>query len=161
MLVFDAAALKEEWGIRPDQVVDFQTLVGDSVDNIPGVPLVGPKVASEWLAKFDTLDNLLAHADELPKGKRKENLLASREQIHSQPPAGAAAIRKCRLRIDWEAAQAGQFDPAGAAELFAEFGFHRLTNQMRCIGEDRCADNSRIATRRLPRRSGCNGWSTK
>lgn len=129
-LVFDAAALQEDWHIRPEQVVDFQTLVGDSVDNIPGVPLVGPKVAGEWLSKYGTLDNLLAHADELPKGKRKENLLASRDQIvvtrrlvrlHSEVP----------ISVRWNSSQAGHFDPAGAAELFAEFGFHSLTNQMR------------------------------
>ena len=103
--IFDAAALKEEWQVRPDQVVDFQTLVGDSVDNIPGVPLVGPKVAGEWLAKYDTLDNLLAHADELPKGKRKENLLASRDQIpisrrlaRLHLRSAAVAELDCRLR---------------------------------------------------------------
>ena len=44
--MFDAAALSEDWGMRPDQVVDFQALVGDPVDNVPGVPLIGPKIAS-------------------------------------------------------------------------------------------------------------------
>ena len=128
--IFDAAALKEEWGITPEQVVDFQTLVGDSVDNIPGVPLVGPKVAGEWLGKFGTLESLLANADQLPKGKRKENLLASKDQIfvsrrlarlHSEVP----------VTINWPTAGTGRFDPIGAAELFAEFGFHTLTKQMR------------------------------
>ncbi len=129
-LIFDAAALQEEWGIRPEQVVDFQTLVGDSVDNIPGVPLVGPKVAKEWLGKFGTLDNLLAHSDELPKGKRKENLLAAREQL----PVTRRLVRlhsEVPISIHWDHAKAGHFDPAGAAEFFAEFGFHTLTNQMR------------------------------
>lgn len=127
---FDAAALKQEWGVRPDQVVDFQALVGDSVDNIPGVPLVGPKVAAEWLSKYDTLDNLLAHADELPKGKRKDNLLAGREQL----PISRRLARlddNVSIAIDWRRGRAGQFEPAGAAELFAEFGFQSFTNQMR------------------------------
>src|SRR5262245_45710195 len=128
--IMDAPALKDEWGITPEQVVDFQALTGDSVDNIPGVPLVGPKVAGEWLGKYNTLDNLLDHAEELPKGKRKENLLASRDQLpvwrrlarlHSEVP----------LEIDWSAARTGRFDPDGAAELFSEFGFHTLTSQMR------------------------------
>src|SRR5262249_5965616 len=65
--IYDACALAADWHVRPEQVVDFQALVGDSVDNVPGVPLVGPKVAGEWLGKYDTLDNLLEHADELPK----------------------------------------------------------------------------------------------
>jgi DNA polymerase I len=128
--MFDAAALKEEWGIRPEQVVDFQTLVGDSVDNIPGVPLVGPKVAGEWLAKFGTLENLLARADELPKGKRKENLLSTREQIFI---SRQLARLDCEVPVPiyWERGRAGQYDPAGAADLFAELGFHTLTNLMR------------------------------
>ncbi len=128
--VMDAAALAADWGIRPDQVIDFQTLVGDSVDNIPGVPLVGPKVAGQWLKEFDTLENLLAHADELPKGKRKDNLIASREQI----PISRQLARletHAPISLDWNDAITGSFDPAGAAELFAEFGFHSLTNQMR------------------------------
>ena len=116
---------------RPEQVVDFQTLVGDSVDNIPGVPLVGPKVAGEWLGKFGTLENLLAHADELPKGKRKENLLASARSDCRQLAGWCGCIPKCRFRSIGTDAKAGHFDPAGAAELFAEFGFHTLTNQMR------------------------------
>ena len=132
--LIDAAELQSDWGIRPDQVVDFQALVGDSVDNIPGVPLVGPKVAGEWLNKFGTLDNLLAHAEELPKGKRKDNLLAGREQL-------AISRKLARLETnlpiepDWNDAIAGSFDPIGAAELFAEFGFHSLTNQMRQRGQ--------------------------
>jgi DNA polymerase-1 len=128
--MFDAAALQEEWGIRPEQVVDFQTLVGDSVDNIPGVPLVGPKVAGEWLAKFGTLENLLAHADELPKGKRKENLLSTREQIFISRQL-ARLDSEVPVPIRWERGRAGRYDPFGAADLFAELGFHTLTNQMR------------------------------
>src|SRR4029079_8042849 len=66
-VIYDAESLKADWGVRPDQVVDFQALVGDTVDNVPGVPLIGPKIASEYLQKFDTLDQLLARVEELPK----------------------------------------------------------------------------------------------
>src|SRR5690606_5437202 len=50
--VYDVAALAADWGIRPAQVVDFQALVGDPIDNIPGVPLIGPKVARELIDKY-------------------------------------------------------------------------------------------------------------
>ena len=63
--VFDAAALEADWGIRPDQVVDFQALVGDSVDNVPGVALIGPKIAAELLRKHETLEGVLDHAWEV------------------------------------------------------------------------------------------------
>ncbi|MGC4003851.1 MAG: 5'-3' exonuclease H3TH domain-containing protein [Pirellulales bacterium] len=77
--LMDAAALYDDWGIRPDQVVDYQTLVGDPVDNVPGVPLIGPKIAKELLQKFDTLENVYANLDQLGTGKRKQNLENSRE----------------------------------------------------------------------------------
>ena len=50
-LIYDEQMLWEDWGVRPDQVVDFQSLVGDSVDNVPGVHLIGPKIAKELLQK--------------------------------------------------------------------------------------------------------------
>src|SRR5262249_13545196 len=58
--VFDVAALEKDWGIRPDQVVDLQALMGDSVDNVPGVPGVGLKTAAKLLQEYDTIENLLA-----------------------------------------------------------------------------------------------------
>ncbi|MEZ6072364.1 MAG: 5'-3' exonuclease H3TH domain-containing protein [Pirellulales bacterium] len=68
--MYGEAELAEDWGIRPNQVVDFQALVGDSVDNVPGVPLIGPKLARE-LGDYETLDAVLDHADEV-KGKEAE-----------------------------------------------------------------------------------------
>ncbi|MFM9196327.1 MAG: 5'-3' exonuclease H3TH domain-containing protein, partial [Planctomycetia bacterium] len=57
--VLGPAELLAEWGIRPDQVVDFLSLVGDAVDNVPGIPGIGPKIASELLKTYGTLDQLL------------------------------------------------------------------------------------------------------
>src|SRR5204863_5747271 len=59
--VFGAAELLTTWGVRPDQVVDFQSLVGDSVDNVKGVPGIGPKNAQELLAKYETLEGVFAN----------------------------------------------------------------------------------------------------
>ena len=70
--IFDEAALLDAWKIRPDQVVDFQALVGDPTDDIPGVPLIGPKIAAELLDKFGTLENVLDHAGEISGKKRKQ-----------------------------------------------------------------------------------------
>ncbi len=100
--LYDAAALKADWGVRPEQVVDFQALVGDSVDNVPGVPLIGPKVASEYLQKYDTLDNLLESAEELPKGKRRDNLVAFRDQAILSREL-VRLERHVPLPIDWDA----------------------------------------------------------
>jgi DNA polymerase-1 len=74
-LVYDAASLLTDWGIRPEQVIDYQTLVGDSVDNIRGAEGVGPKTASKYLQDYGTIENLIAHVEDL-KSKKKENLQA-------------------------------------------------------------------------------------
>ena len=78
--ILDAAGVTAKFGVPPESIVDYLTLVGDTVDNVPGVPKVGPKTASKWLAEYRTLENLVAHADEI-KGKVGENLRASLEQI--------------------------------------------------------------------------------
>ncbi len=84
----DTAVLLEEWGIRPDQVVDYQTLVGDPVDNVPGVPLIGPKIAKELLQQFDTLDNIFANIDKVAGAKRKENLTNGQAPSDDLAPVG-------------------------------------------------------------------------
>jgi DNA polymerase-1 len=69
----DAAGVNEKFGVPPERIVDYLTLVGDSVDNVPGVEKVGPKTAAKLLAQYGSLDNLIAHADEV-KGVVGENL---------------------------------------------------------------------------------------
>ena len=76
----DAAWVHAKFGVPPESIVDYLALVGDTVDNVPGVPKVGPKTAAKWLAEYGTLENLVAHAHEI-KGKVGENLRASLEQI--------------------------------------------------------------------------------
>ena len=76
----DAAGVRAKFGVPPESIVDYLALVGDSVDNVPGVPKVGPKTASKWLAEYRTLDNLVENAGAI-KGKVGESLRASLEQI--------------------------------------------------------------------------------
>ena len=78
--VLDAAGVTAKFGVPPESIVDYLTLVGDAVDNVPGVPKVGPKTAAKWLAEYRTLDNLVENAGAI-KGKVGENLRASLEQI--------------------------------------------------------------------------------
>lgn len=72
----DPAGVKEKFGVRPDQIIDYLTLVGDTSDNVPGVPKVGPKTAVKWLDEYETLDNIIANADKFT-GKIGENLRES------------------------------------------------------------------------------------
>ncbi|MCA9173505.1 MAG: DNA polymerase I [Planctomycetales bacterium] len=128
-LVYDEVALEKDWGIRPDQVVDFQSLVGDSVDDVPGVPLIGPKFAKELLNRFETLEGVLDHADEVSGVKRKENLktyrdqaLMSRELVRLTPDVP--------IEIDWKDGQVGGVNRREALELCREFGFRRLGDRI-------------------------------
>ncbi len=69
----------EKFGVKPEQVVDVQSLAGDSSDNIPGVPGIGVKTAAELIKKYKTLENLLKRAAEIPQKKRKETLLENKD----------------------------------------------------------------------------------
>ena len=72
-VTLDEAAVQEKFGVAPTRIIDFLSLTGDSVDNIPGVDKCGPKTAAKWLGEYDTLDNLMANADRVG-GKVGENL---------------------------------------------------------------------------------------
>ena len=62
---YDLAKIEERWGLRPDQMLDYKALKGDSTDNIPGIPGVGEKTASKLVATWGTLDDLYEHLDEV------------------------------------------------------------------------------------------------
>jgi DNA polymerase-1 len=127
--VMDAMALADDWGIRPDQVVDFQALVGDKVDNVPGVPLIGPKIACELLTTYGTLDAVLDNAANVKGAKRSQNLLQSRAQ---------ALLSRQLVRLDdnvpvvpdWNAGRVGGFDHNRLDELCGEFGFRSFGDQV-------------------------------
>ncbi len=123
----------ELWGIeRVDQVVDMLGLQGDAVDNIPGVPGIGPKTAAKLLAEFDSMENLLDNADQV-KGKNSERLVEFREQ---------ALLSKTLARIDIQAPiqfHEGDFhldppDKEKMSELFRELEFRALAKKI--LGEE-------------------------
>ena len=76
----DRAGVHEKFGVWPEQIIDFLALVGDSSDNIPGVPGVGPKTAAKWLTEHGDLDTIKSHATEIP-GKVGESLRNTLEQL--------------------------------------------------------------------------------
>jgi len=126
------AELLADWGIRPDQVVDFQALVGDSVDNIPGIPLVGPKKAAALLQQFGTLDNILAHAGQVNGAKLRENLIQYADQARTSRQL-AELRRNLPLNVDWEAASVGHANIPRLLDLFSQFGFRRFGDEVRAL----------------------------
>ncbi|QDU26446.1 DNA polymerase I [Anatilimnocola aggregata] len=127
----DAAGLLEVWGIRPNQVVDFQSLVGDSVDNVPGIPGIGPKTATTLLQKYETLEGVYEHLDEL-KGKQRENIEKGRESAFMSRDL----VRlKADLELDfnWSIGLIGGMQPAVLAELNRHAGFKQLAKRMESL----------------------------
>lgn len=76
----DIPGVNAKFGVPPERIIDYLTLIGDSVDNVPGVAKVGPKTAVKWLAEFGTLDDLMSHADSV-KGVVGDNLRAARDWL--------------------------------------------------------------------------------
>lgn len=78
--VLNPETVKEKFGVTPEQIIDYLTLIGDTSDNVPGVPMIGPKTAVKLLNEYGSLDQIIKHKDEI-KGKVGENLRASIEKI--------------------------------------------------------------------------------
>ena len=137
--VLDREGLLRDWGVRPDQVVDLQALVGDAVDNVPGVPGIGLKTGAKLLQDFGTLDNLLANIDKVPGAKKQESLRAAGEKLQ-------LSRRLVRLATDvpmetaWDDWRLNDVDTARLLTLFQEWGFHRFAEQMRAEDRQQRAD---------------------
>ncbi|MCI0637916.1 MAG: DNA polymerase I [Gemmataceae bacterium] len=127
--VFDRVALQQNWGITPEQVIDFQTLVGDSVDNVKGVPGIGPKTASKLLQDYGTLDNLLAHLDEIP-GKKQEALRDSADIIQCSRQLVTLDTR-VPVPDDWDQWRQREWDAPKLVELFRSLGFQRFASSIK------------------------------
>lgn len=127
----------ENWQIkRVDQVVDMLALMGDSVDNIPGIPGIGEKTAAKLLEQFDTVEGLLAGTDQL-KGKQKENVEQFAEQALLSKKL-AIIDTAVPITLDSEAYTLDPPDHQRLAELFRELEFRTLAQQI--LGEAQAAD---------------------
>jgi len=119
--VLDEAGVANKFGLPPALIVDYLTLVGDAVDNVPGVEKCGPKTAVKWLEKYGSLDNLIAHADEV-SGVAGENLRRALPWL----PTGRELItvkRDVALPVALHDLGHEAHDNARLAELFERFEF--------------------------------------
>ncbi|MDR1494227.1 MAG: DNA polymerase I [Planctomycetaceae bacterium] len=126
---YQAEELMADWGIRPDQVVDFQAMVGDSTDNVPGIPLIGPKLATQLLQKYETLENAIDHVDEISGRKRKENLKNGRDVAMTCREL-VRLRRDVPLEISWESGRVRGIDAGLLRAMCRRFGFKSLEPRM-------------------------------
>lgn len=119
--VYDRDAVVAKFGVTPEQIVDYLALMGDTSDNIPGVPGVGPKTAARWLQQYGSLDEVVAHAGEIP-GKAGENL---RGALGHLPMARQLATIKCDvdLKLAPQDLKRTPPDTARLRELFSRLEF--------------------------------------
>ena len=124
----DEAGVVEKFQVRPDQIIDYLALMGDTSDNIPGVPKVGPKTAAKWISEYGDLDAVVVHADDI-KGKVGENL---RESLGFLPMSYALATIKldCDTGIRIDELEQGLTDRAALADYYQEFGFTRWYDEL-------------------------------
>lgn len=125
---WSAAAVKEKFGIPPSLIVDYLALIGDTVDNIPGVPQVGPKTAVKWLLEYGSLDNIMMHADKIT-GKVGDNLRASLQQL---PLAKTLATIKQDVKLDIHLSELKQKEPDNdkLAELYKTYELKNWLNAL-------------------------------
>lgn len=129
----DREGVMAKFGVTPEQIVDYLALVGDTADNIPGVPKVGPKTAAKWLEKYGNLATIIEKASEIG-GKVGENLQASLEQI---PLSRELATIRCNLDLP---VTPDQLHRTGIkqdvlSELLQKLEFNTWLKQLNAAGE--------------------------
>ncbi len=133
---FDEESILKRFGFAPIHIVDFKSLVGDTSDNIPGVPGIGAKTATKLIQDYGSLENILAHIDELPP--RVRAILSDNRDIALQSKYLATIVTDVPVTLDLAGAHALDYDPERVLSLFRELEFFSLVD-------------------RLPRRAGAEG----
>ncbi len=148
----DPAGVEEKFGIPPDRIIDYLTLIGDTVDNVPGVPKVGPKTAVKWLLEYGSLDKIIAHADEI-KGKVGENL---REFLPQLPLSRELITLKYDVELDFEPEDLIIASPDNNAlkKMYQRWNFRTWLSQLDDSDEDAIIEDAPEATQTMPDKTG-------
>lgn len=147
MTRFDPAEVERKWGVRPDQIVDVLSLVGDSSDNIPGAPGIGDKGARSLIAEYGTLENLLTHRDDVPRKGYRESL-QNNEALILKSRELLKIYKELPLPLNLRALQLEEPDVSEVRQLFTEMGF---TSLLKTLPEEPAAesDGIRIAVKKV------------
>ncbi|MDH7445403.1 DNA polymerase I [Aquimarina sp. 2201CG14-23] len=160
----------EIWGIpevqkrfeveRPEQVIDYLGMMGDAVDNIPGLPGVGDKTAKKFIAAYGSMEGLLANTDKL-KGKMKEKVEANAE-LGLLSKKLATIILDCDVTFDAKDYEISKPDAKKVGEIFEELEFRRLTDQFTKIffpSETAATQSTTPSSKKQPEQAGAGQFS--
>jgi DNA polymerase-1 len=118
--IYDRQAVIDRYGIAPELIPDFYGLKGDTSDNIPGVPGIGEKTASELITRFGSLEEVLGHIEDISGAKRKQNLVEHGDDARLSKQL-ATMRRDLEIDVDVRAALSGEPDLTGLVEIFREY----------------------------------------
>ncbi|MEA3345332.1 MAG: DNA polymerase I [Chloroflexota bacterium] len=127
--IYDEEAIRRRYDLRPDKLVDYKAMVGDSTDNIPGVRGVGEKTALRLLKKYGSLEEIYEHLDEVPSTRFRNALEAGRDEGFLSQRLGRIRT-KVPVELDWAACRARVFDRERVTRLFQELEFRSLMDRL-------------------------------
>src|SRR2546425_3689562 len=128
-IIVDEKKVEEILGVPPDKVVDYMSLLGDTIDNIPGAKGIGEKGAAELINRYGSVEKALDHADEVPNKRYREALQQQREQVMMSKQLAAIAT-DAPVELDLNALQRREPDVAALAALYRELGFSSLLKEL-------------------------------
>jgi DNA polymerase-1 len=135
--LYDPARIREKYGLDPRQIIDLKGLMGDSSDNIPGIPGVGEKTALKLLHEYGSVEEVLAHAGEM-KGKMKEKIGEHAESARMSK-ALATIFREVPLELGWDELKYDGFDGQAVASMFRKLEFKSLLEKIDFSGGSEAA----------------------
>jgi DNA polymerase-1 len=127
--IVDAKKVEEILGVPPNKVIDLMALLGDAIDNIPGAKGIGEKGATELIQKYGTVENTLAHADEVPNKRYREALQLQKEQVLMSKQL-AAIETEVPLELELDKLKICDPNPAELIALYKELGFNSLLKEL-------------------------------
>lgn len=128
--------IMEKYGLTPEQIIDMKGLMGDSSDNIPGIPGVGEKTAIKLLKEFQTVDNLLNSIEQVSGKKLQEKIAEFQEQALMSKEL-ATIIRNAPVEVELSEIEYDSFEPENVVKLFKELGFNSLLDKLDVVEESK------------------------
>ncbi len=128
-IIYDPATIQEKYGLRPDQLLDLKALVGDKSDNIPGVRGIGEKGATELLQKYGSLDQILAHLDEVKPERARKALAENRDAAELSRKLGRI-VTEAPVKLDLAACRTRDYDRNRVIKLFQDLAFRSLVDRL-------------------------------
>jgi len=149
--IFGQDEVENKWGVKPDQIIDFLSLMGDSSDNVPGVPGVGPKSAVELLKEYGNLETIFKHAEEIRNKRAREGLISGIEKAELSKEL-VTIKTDIQLPVKVEELERKSFNFEAMEEIFRNLEFFRFQEQLDSFRE---GDSQELSIPRIEKKYTC------